>query len=93
MSAKLSEEEMRQALFGQVNQCSDFQSERSATKRSASITTKIRVTLHVSNIYEGDYEVVTFESPNLSRLVVEMDAKKKYKKKYRYVEVVAVERV
>ncbi|EKT4563228.1 hypothetical protein QEM42_004446 [Pseudomonas putida] len=93
MSAKLSEEEMRQALFGEVDQRMDYRPEESATKRKAAMVNKIRVTLHVTNVYEGDYEIVIFESPNLSKLVVEMDAKKKFKKKYRYVEVVAVERV
>ncbi|HFL7939380.1 TPA: hypothetical protein ACG5DM_002408 [Pseudomonas putida] len=97
MSANLSEEEMRRALFGE---CSDRPPVKAGVapssktkKHSSSITRKIRVTLHVSNIFEGEVTVVTFESPTLSVLAAELDAKKQFQKKYRFVDVVAVERV
>ncbi|WP_236166329.1 hypothetical protein [Pseudomonas juntendi] len=97
MSTHLSEEEMRRALFGDRNDSSDTTACRPAkaksSKHSSSISSKIRVTLNVSNIYEGKVEVVTFDSSSLSRLVAEMDAKKQFQKKYRFVDVVSVERV
>lgn len=92
-----SEEEMRFALFGDRNGGTDPTIAKplrpKVSKHSSSISSKIRVTLHVSNIFEGEPEVVTFESSNLSRLVAELDAKKKFQKKYRFVEVVRVERI
>ena len=49
--------------------------------------------LHVTNGFEGDYEVVHYESSVLSALVAQMEARKKYAKKYRYVEVVSTTRM
>jgi len=95
MSSDL-EEEMRRALFGQGAQRVSIPDEKSrkfsAPKRSLSITSKIKVTLHVSNVYEGDYQEVIFESSNLSTLIAEMDARKHYQKKFRYITVVSTER-
>ena len=99
MSDYFTEEEMRRALFGGETQVSSAIVSQNSTstnpkkKRVASFASKIRVTLHVTNVYEGEVEVVTFESPSLSRLVAEMDAKRKFQKKYRYIEVVKVDRV
>ncbi len=97
MSTNLSEEEMRAALFGVVNVTSQEKSQRSSCSPAKAVSknsgTKIRVTLRVGNEFEGAYEVVIYEGSNLSQLVVEMDARKKYKKKYKYIEVVSVERV
>ncbi|MDD2108319.1 hypothetical protein [Pseudomonas asiatica] len=95
MSSDL-EEEMRRALFGQGAQRASAPTEKnskpSAPKRSLSITSKIKVTLHVSNVYEGDYQEVVFESSSLSALVAEMDARKHYQKKFRYITVVSTDR-
>lgn len=95
MSSDL-EEEMRRALFGQGAQRDSDSAEKSSKpatpKRSLSISSKIKVTLHVSNVYEGDYQEVIFESSNLSSLVAEMDARKHYQKKFRYITVVTTER-
>ncbi|NTY90420.1 hypothetical protein [Pseudomonas putida] len=97
MSIELNEEEMRRALFG-----GGFQSTASpdvpAAKPSAKATrikvaSKIRVTLSVTNEFEGACETVVYDSDNLSRLVAEMDAKKKYKKKFKYINVVSIERI
>lgn len=97
MSTNLSEEEMRAALFGVVNVIPQENYRRSSCGPAKAVLkssgAKIRVTLHVGNEFEGAYEVVSYESSNLSQLVVEMDARKKYKKKYKYIEVVSVERV
>ncbi|MCY1181013.1 hypothetical protein D9M73_214940 [compost metagenome] len=99
MSDYFTEEEMRRALFGGETQVSSAIVNPKATstnptkKRVASFASKIRVTLHVTNVYEGEVEIVTFDSPSLSRLVAEMDAKRKFQKNYRYVEVVKVDRI
>lgn len=97
MNDQLSEEEMRAALFGTGDSGPREVSQRAvrspAKLVSSNSGSKIRVNMHVSNEFEGAYEVVSYESSNLSRLVVEMDAKKKFKKKFRYVEVVSVERI
>lgn len=99
MSDYFTEEEMRRALFGGETQVSsaivnqNSISTNPMKKRGASFASKIRVTLHVTNVYEGEVEVVTFDSPSLSRLVAEMDAKRKLQKSYRYIEVVKVDRV
>lgn len=96
MTTDLSEEEMRRALFGGVsrplNAEEGLSDRRSDTRRSASITSKIRVVLNVTNIFEGDCEQVVFDSSSLSTLVAIMDAKKKYKK-FRYITVVSTERI
>lgn len=99
MSDYVTEEEMRRALFGGMTQASSVidnptaNSTHPTKKRAVSFASKIRVTLHVTNVYEGEIEVVTFDSQSLSRLVAEMDAKRRFKKKYRYVEIIKVDRV
>ncbi|GLO05824.1 hypothetical protein PPUJ13061_57280 [Pseudomonas putida] len=96
MSNELNEEDMRRALFGVSTPAQiDSRSSDGPLKKSvaARLGSLIRVTLHVTNEYEGDYKVVTYDGSNLSRLVVELEAQKKYKKKFRYVTVVSVDRV
>ncbi|QUN66338.1 hypothetical protein [Pseudomonas sp. JS425] len=97
MNTNSSEEEMRAALFGVGNGNPQKHTQRSprspANAESKYLGAKIRVALHVRNEYEGAFEVVSYESSSLSWLVVEMDARKKYKKKYKYTEVVSVERI
>ncbi|NIE75528.1 hypothetical protein F3J45_13890 [Pantoea sp. Ap-967] len=95
MTTDSLEDEMRRALFGGASE--KVESPTSTTqalrqKRPAGHSSKIRVELHVTNVFEGDYEVVHYESPVLSALVAEMEARKKYAKKYRYVEVVSTTR-
>jgi hypothetical protein len=84
MTTDLSEEDIRRALFGGVSRPLEAKGELSApssdTKRSASISSKIRVILNVTNIFEGDCEQFVYDSSSLSTLVAIMDAKKKYKK-------------
>ncbi|KWS74874.1 hypothetical protein [Pseudomonas amygdali] len=59
-----------------------------------SLYPKIRVTLHVTKIYEGDVDVFIHDSGNLSTLVAQQEAKVAAQKKgYKYIEVHSVEQV
>ncbi len=51
---------------------------------------RIKVTLHVSNEYEGRMFELIHEADTLSTLLAEQQAIKAARKKYRYVEVVSV---
>lgn len=104
MNVKLSEEEMRQALFGSSNQ-SDSQlpkapepvvtSKQQPSPKSRyvakSLFPKLRVTLRVSKEFEGKVEVFTYDANTLSTFVAEQEAKSEAKKKkFRYFDVVSV---
>lgn len=105
MSAGLSEEEMRLALFGSPNP-SDPQPHPEKQEpvivskplpdpkpRSVAkpLSPKLRVTLHVTKEFEGDVEVFIYEANTLSTLVAEQEAKSEAKKKkFRYFDVVSV---
>lgn len=97
MAVELSEEEMRQALFGPSKQA---QSEPSVTtsppasqpevelksrppSRPASkpLSTKLRVTLHVTREFEGKVEVLVVDANTLSTLTAEQEAKAEAKKR------------
>lgn len=97
MSIELNEEEMRRALFGGGFQSPpniEVPADNTSTKETKSkVASKIRVTLSVTNEFEGACETVVYDSDNLSRLVAEMDAKNKYKKKFKYINVVSIERI
>ena len=107
MTTQLSEEEMRWALFGTtgsipaatpVGRVNPVAAPRpiSESKPSTSATvasSKLRVTLEVSNVFEGDYEIVRYDTSTLSKIVAEMDAKKKFKKKYKYITVVSITQI
>lgn len=54
------------------------------------IRPRIKVTLHVSNEYEGRMFELIHETDTLSTLLAEQQAIKAARKKYRYVEVVSV---
>lgn len=55
-------------------------------------TSKLRVTLHVSKVYDGEVEVFVHDSSSLSKPVAEQEAKAAAKKrKYKYLELVSVE--
>lgn len=65
-----------------------------AKKASDYHTSKLRVTLHVSKVYEGDIDVFVHDSSSLSKLVAEQEAKAAAKKKkYKYLELVPVESI
>ena len=97
MSIELNEEEMRRALFGGGFQSlanPDMPAAKPSTKATRNkVASKIRVTLSVTNEFEGACETVVYDSDNLSRLVAEMDAKKKYKNKFKYINVVSIDRI
>ncbi|WP_277960709.1 hypothetical protein [Pseudomonas sp. RIT-To-2] len=105
MREDLTEEEMRQALFGAtqaavaVNARAPVTSPASVTapikapaKRKASkpFTPRLRVVLEVSNEFEGKTYEFVHEADTLSTLLAQQDATKAARKKYRYVEVVSV---
>ncbi|PBP46185.1 hypothetical protein [Pseudomonas syringae] len=107
MSDQLSEEEMRQALFGNAGKSEAKASEAQSVSpvvpkpantrpRSASrsMSSKLRVTLRVSREFEGKTEVFTHDASTLSSIVAELEAKQAAKKKkFRYIEVVSIKPV
>ncbi|AVB17993.1 hypothetical protein BKM20_28645 [Pseudomonas avellanae] len=100
----MTEEEMRQALFGSVESTVRLaapqaqpngvnnQSAKAASKRkmAKNFVPKLVVTLRVGSEYEGTTELITHEADTLSHLQAEVDAMKIARKKYRYVELVSV---
>lgn len=107
MNTQLSEEEMREALFGPSDATSipplaeepviepvlatpEPPPVSKPAKVARSTGRKLRVTLEVSNEYEGETFVVHYDASTLSQIVAEMDAKKSFKKKYKYITVVSV---
>ncbi|EPM46180.1 hypothetical protein A247_14137 [Pseudomonas syringae pv. actinidiae ICMP 19099] len=100
----MTEEEMRQALFGSVESTVRLaapqaqpngvnnQSAKAASKRkmAKNFVPKLVVTLRVGSEYEGTTALITHEADTLSHLQAEVDAMKIARKKYRYVELVSV---
>lgn len=108
MNAELSEEEMRQALFGSSNQplpesppkwlepeaVAKPQPNPKPRSVAKPLSPKLRVVLHVTKEFEGDVEVFTYDANTLSTLVAEQEAKNEAKKKrFRYFEVLSVKPV
>ncbi|MBT0622541.1 hypothetical protein KIH32_01385 [Pseudomonas fluorescens] len=105
MSAELSEEEMRQALFGSSSQpvtesppkrlepeaLTKPQSSPKPRSVAKRLSPKLRVVLNVTMEFEGDVEVFIYDANTLSTLVAEQEAKNEAKKKkFRYFEVVSI---
>lgn len=104
MTVELSEEEMRRALFGSSNPVTaqPFKPQKptlvaippvNARPRKAAkpLSPKLRVTLHVTKVFEGDTEVLVYDADTLSTFVAEQEAKTEAKKKkYKYIEVVSI---
>jgi hypothetical protein len=104
MSKELTEEEMRLALFGSTifHESSTIVQIHSGTsaaqslpkslnkKKIRSFIPKLKVTLSVGNEFEGDTELFIYEADTLSTLQAELEAKKKARKKYKFIEVVSV---
>ncbi len=105
MSGELSEEEMRQALFGFSSQPLPESPPKRLESRALAkpqpslkprpiakpLSPKLRVVLHVTKEFEGDVEVFIYDANTLSTLVAEQEAKNEArKKKFRYFEVVSV---
>lgn len=106
MNKGWTEEEMRQALFGNAEisapvstiSVGESQSDVAVASVSKVVTKKILnaftpsllVTLRVSNEFEGKTFKIVHEADTLSTLLAEQEATKAAKKKFRYVEVLSV---
>lgn len=106
MNTDLTEDEMRRALFGSPEAAVPLPEsplpEKAAAvvivpptdfkkpKPAKSFTPRMRVTLRVGNVFEGDTQMLTHDADTLSTLQAELDATKAARKKFRYVEVVSV---
>lgn len=64
-----------------------------ATKKKAAkaFTPRLRVTLRVGNVFEGETQEITHEADTLNKLLAEQEATQPARKKFRYVEVICVE--
>ncbi|QXI54227.1 hypothetical protein [Pseudomonas alvandae] len=105
MKDNLSEEEMRQALFGTQSNgaapvietpqvTADQQHVSKARPAHASRSPKLRVTLCVRSEFEGSAETLVYDASTLSRLVAEQEAKSEAKKrKFKYFELVSIESI
>jgi hypothetical protein len=106
MNKELTEEEMRQALFGNAQvptpvsppSLTELEADiitapvlKSAKKKpSKTFTPRLLVTLRVSNEFEGKTYEILHEADTLSTLLAEQEATEAARGKYRYVEVVSV---
>lgn len=105
MSTELSEEEMREALFGVSSNTAPeptlempepvalAKPQPSPKPRSAgkALSPKLRVILNVTKEFEGEVEVFVYDANTLSTLVAEQEAKNEAKKKkFRYFDVVSI---
>lgn len=100
MAVNLSEEEMRQALFGNCHStptAMEAPVAKPAPKVSAqptlhkSLSPRLRVTLKVTKIFEGKEEIFTYDASTLSSLIAEQEARSAAKKKrYKYFELVSI---
>lgn len=59
-------------------------------KVDRAFTPRLKVTLRVGNVYEGETREIVHEADTLSTLLAEQQAVKATRKKFRYVEVVSV---
>jgi uncharacterized protein (DUF1697 family) len=63
----------------------------SLRKIAKSLSPKLRVTLHVTKVFEGDTEILVYDANTLSTFAAEQEAKAEAKKKkYKYIEVVSI---
>lgn len=104
MNTELTEEEIRRALFGQTERPApapkSYQQDivleavqpiKAAKKKvSKGLTPRLKVTLRVSNDFEGKAFEIVHEADTLSTLLAEQEATKIARKKFRYVEVISV---
>ncbi len=96
MSDVLTEEQMRDALFSGLPPSSFKPRQNPAAPKASEQPrpSKLRVTLHVTKVFEGHMDVFVYESNTLSRLVAELEAKNAArKKKYKYIDVVSVQQI
>jgi hypothetical protein len=106
MNEEWTEEEMRQALFGnaeisapvstapveeiQPDVTAVLVSKGAKQKAPKAFNPRILVTLLVSNEFEGRTFEIVHEADTLSTLLAEQEATRAARKKFRYVEVVSV---
>lgn len=105
MATHLSEQEMRQALFGTPKQSepepvfvapapvSSPTPQDKPGRRTVSkpLSPRLRVTLRVTREFEGETEVFVHDANTLSTIVAEQAAKNEAKKqKFRYFDVVSI---
>ncbi|WP_010212547.1 hypothetical protein [Pseudomonas sp. R81] len=94
------EEEMRQALFGNsrstpepVNEAPAVNSVQAPVKSAPRkpSSPRLRVTLKVSKVFEGEEEIFTYDASTLSRIMAEQEARGAAKKKrYKYFDLVSI---
>lgn len=88
---------MRLALFGRAVRSGQMAPPThlgNSKPKPRSSSPKIKVTLSVAKIFEGEAELFIYEASTLSKITAEMDAKAAAKKKkFKYIDVVAVEKV
>ncbi|MBN2976395.1 hypothetical protein [Pseudomonas lactucae] len=106
MTVEWTEEEMRQALFGDAEITAPVStlpeeeiqpdvatvpvSKVAKKKVSKTFIPRLLVILRVSNEFEGRTLEIVHEADTLSTLLAEQEATKAARKKFRYVEVVSV---
>ncbi|MFK3822211.1 hypothetical protein ACI2KL_08340 [Pseudomonas yamanorum] len=106
MDTELTEEDMRRALFGQTEPPAPAPESHQqhlspetvvirpikAAKKKVpkSFTPRLKVTLRVSNEFEGQTFEIAHEADTLSTLLAEQEATKMARKKFRYVEVASI---
>ncbi len=101
MTMNLTEEEMRQALFGLAPSTPDAVNEVHAVKPAVHAPVKpflrkpssprLRVTLKVTKTYEGEEEMFSYDANTLSSLIAEQEARSAAKKqRYKYFELVSI---
>lgn len=105
MNENLSEQEMREALFGTTNTetapepqsqrvTSDQQHVSKPRRAPTSRSPKLRVTLRVMAEFEGISETLVYEASTLSSLIAEQEAKSEAKRlKFKYFELVSIESI
>lgn len=99
-SEVLTEADMRRALFGSTEATQPTGvtqvaagpggGPREGRKAAKPFAPKLKVTLQVSNEYEGRTYSFVYEADTLSRLQAELDAKRAARKKFKYIEVVSI---
>ncbi|MFJ2984862.1 MULTISPECIES: hypothetical protein [unclassified Pseudomonas] len=101
MTVDLSEEEMRRALFGTSSSAPTASEKPLSSEAIKPIAVKpaarklsspkLRVTLKVSKVFEGDEELFSYDASTLSTLLAEQEARNAARKKrFKYIELVSV---
>ena len=84
---------MRHALFGRAGASTSVEPPPEVRANRKVGRSRLRVTLRVSNEYEGKMFDFVHDADTLSTLLAEQEATKAARKKYRFVELVSVKPV